>query len=67
MNIVYQYTCNYGDCSRRPSTYIGSTITTLSKHITVHLQDGAIKKHHVTNHAGTSFTRKKVEENSHLS
>ena len=64
VNVVYQYTCNDGDCSRRPSTYIGSTITTLSKRITAHLQDGAIKKHHVTNHADNSFNRKKIEENT---
>ncbi|XP_045116825.1 uncharacterized protein LOC123507729 [Portunus trituberculatus] len=64
VNVVYQYTCNHGDCSRRPSTYIGSTITTLSKRITAHLQDSAIKKHHVTNHADINFTRKIVEENT---
>ncbi|MPC69436.1 hypothetical protein E2C01_063661 [Portunus trituberculatus] len=44
--------------------YIGSTITTLPKRITAHLQDGTIKKHHVTNHADTTFNCKKIEENT---
>ncbi|MPC67756.1 hypothetical protein E2C01_061939 [Portunus trituberculatus] len=43
--------------------HIGSTITTLSKCITAHLQDGTIK-HHITNHTNTTFNRKKIEENT---
>ncbi|MPC28733.1 hypothetical protein E2C01_021943 [Portunus trituberculatus] len=65
LNVVYQYTCHDGDCNRRPSIRIlCSTITTLSKRITAHLQDGAIKMHHVTTHADTTFNHKKIEENA---
>lgn len=64
VNLVYQYTCNYGDCSHRPSAYIGSTITTLSRRITAHLQDGAILRHHASNHPNTNFTRKILEDNT---
>ncbi|MPC17333.1 hypothetical protein E2C01_010184 [Portunus trituberculatus] len=32
--------------------------------ITAHRQDGAIKTHHATNHADTTFNSKKIEENT---
>ena len=64
-NLIYQYSCNVGDCSRLNSRYIGSTITTLSKRITAHLQDGAIKRHHIDQH-GTAPTRKQVEESTEV-
>ena len=63
MSLVYKFTCNHGDCSHRPSLYIGSTITTLSKRITAHLQDGAIKRHYLAKH-NTSVSRKYIEENT---
>ena len=62
VSLVYKFTCKYGDCSHRPSLYIGSTITTLSKRITAHLQDGAIKRHYLAKH-NTSVSRKYIEEN----
>ena len=64
-NLIYQYSCNVGDCSRLNSRYIGSTITTLSKRITAHLQDGAIKRHHLDQH-GTAPTRKHLEESTEV-
>ena len=45
VNVVYEYTCHVGDCEHRTSTYIGKTSTTLSKRLSFHLQNGAIKQH----------------------
>ena len=36
-NLIYEYTCKYGDCELHPSSYIGLTTTTLSKRLTMHL------------------------------
>ena len=45
-NVVYEFHCPLGDCARRPnSTYLGHTTTSLSRRITMHLQDGAPKLH----------------------
>ena len=45
VNVVYQYSCNVGDCKHRNSVYIGMTSTTLSKRLSFHLQNGAILRH----------------------
>ena len=60
VNLVYQYSCNIGDCSRLNSRYIGFTTTTLSKRITAHLQDGAILRHNISTH-GSPLTRQQLE------
>ena len=62
-SLVYEYTCKLGDCSHLPSKYIGSTITTLSRRLTAHLQDGAIRRH-VMNEHKTILTREQLEENT---
>lgn len=63
VNVVYQHTCTVGDCSRLNSRYIGFTTTTLSRRITAHLQDGAIKRHYRDSH-GILLTRKHMDENT---
>ena len=63
VSLVYQYTCTNGDCSHLTSAYIGSTTTTLSKRITSHLQDGAIRRHNISQH-GFTITRQHLEENT---
>lgn len=63
VNLVYRYTCNTGDCSYLNTRYIGSTITTLPKRITAHLQDRAIKHHTSMNH-GTTLTRQYLEDDT---
>ena len=42
-NVVYQYTCNQGECTISQSTYIGHTRTTIKERFKQH---AAIKKHH---------------------
>ena len=42
-NVVYQYTCNQGECTTSQSTYIGHTRTTIKDRFKQH---AAIKKHH---------------------
>ncbi|MPC75894.1 hypothetical protein E2C01_070293 [Portunus trituberculatus] len=44
VNVVYQRKCTVGDCSHLNSRYIGFATTILSKRITAHLQDGAIRR-----------------------
>ena len=44
-HLVYQYTCTTGNCAALPSTYIGMTTTKLSRRLTLHLANGAPKKH----------------------
>ena len=65
-NIVYEYQCPLGDCARRNnSSYIGHTTTTLSRRITMHLQNGAPDKHTQTNH-NTRLTRSMLVENTSI-
>ena len=41
-NVVYKFKCNTGDCAHLPNrTYVGHTVTTMSRRITMHLQDQA--------------------------
>ena len=61
-NVVYQIRCTTGDCARRPSTYIGHTTTTLSRRITMHMQDGGPKRHHEVH--DTPLTRQLLIENT---
>ena len=65
-NVVYEYHCPVGDCVRQKnSSYIGYTTTTLSRRITMHLQNGAPEKHTRTNH-GTTLTRSMMVTNTHI-
>ena len=52
-NEIYQFTCPNDDCMHRSTNYIGSTTTTLSRRLTMHLamersKIGAIKDHQLT-------------------
>ena len=60
-HVVYEYQCNVSASGCCNAKYIGMTSTTLSKRLTAHLQDGAIKNHVKTAH-GSTITRKKIEE-----
>ena len=64
-HVVYRFTCNRGNCEVLPSTYIGMTTTTLSRRLTFHLSNGAIKQHLLSEH-GTAITRKMLEENTEI-
>ena len=63
VNVVYEHSCTFGDCSRLNSKYIGITTTTLSKRITAHLTDGAIRRHYLHEH-GIILRRQHMEENT---
>ena len=60
-HLVYEYTCKQGNCEALPSSYIGMTTTKLSRRLTLHLNDGAPKKHTREVH-GTSLTREMLVE-----
>ena len=48
-NVVYEYP--YEDCALRPSSfYIGYTLTTLSRTLTMHLQNEGMQSHYVDHH-----------------
>ena len=57
-NVIYKHECSAEDCG--PHTYIGMTTTTLSRRLTCHLQQGAIKEHYQTHHQA-NLTRKTME------
>ena len=45
-NVVYEFTCNSGNCEIQPSSkYIGCTVTTLSRRLTMHLGAGGPFNH----------------------
>ncbi|MPC94981.1 hypothetical protein E2C01_090173 [Portunus trituberculatus] len=62
-HIIYEHTCAIEDCG--PQKYIGITRTTLSRRLTCHLQNGAIKQHYTTKHK-TEVTRNTLEENTKI-
>ena len=64
-NIIYEYSCNTGDCELLPSKYIGVTVTTLSRRLTMHLQGGGPFQHIRDKH-GSKITRKELEENTKI-
>ena len=49
-SVVYQFTCTHGNCATRNSHYIGYTATSLSRRLTMHLQNGGPKDHLKTQH-----------------
>ena len=65
-NVIYQYKCKLGGCELLPNEkYIGFTTTTLSRRLTMHLINGAIKKHVNTNHQ-TNLSRDVIVENTEI-
>ena len=47
-HVIYEHTCNSKECG--PCKYIGMTRTTLSRRLTCHLNNGAIKQHYTGRH-----------------
>ena len=65
-NVIYEFHCPIGDCARRNnSSYIGHTTTTLSRRITMHLQNGAPERHIRLNHDKT-LTRSMMVNNTSI-
>ena len=63
VNVVYQFYCPYEDCRLHSVSYIGSTTTTLSRRLTMHLREGSPKEHMHIQHDST-LTRKQLVENT---
>ena len=65
-NVVYFYKCNKGDCALLPrSGYVGLTTTSLSRRVTMHLQNGGPKSHSEEYH-DLPLTRKDMTENTRI-
>ena len=63
-NVIYSYRCTIGDCALRPSCkYIGFTTTSLSRRLTMHIQNGGPKTHTETTHE-QRLTRTQMLENT---
>ena len=62
-NLIYDFQCSVDECAHQTNKsdgrYSGVTTCTLSKRLTFHLQDGAIKLHFITKH-GRKPTRKEI-------
>ena len=61
-NVVYLYSCKKGDCALQNNSYIGHATTTLSRRITMHLQQGGIKTHNNTHHHEDRLTRTDITD-----
>ena len=64
-DVVYRFKCTTGDCETRNVHYIGHTTTTLSRRLTMHLQDGGPKKHLWTQHQA-QLTRDLLTSNTDI-
>ena len=49
-DVVYQFKCKTEGCALLDNCYIGMTTTTVSRRITMHLQNGGIKDHFIGSH-----------------
>ena len=61
-NSIYDFTCKTGECEHLPINkrrYSGLTTCTLSRRLTFHLQNGAIRKHFESCH-GRNITRAEI-------
>ena len=71
-NVIYKFNCPQDGC--KPSldseesncSYIGHTTTTLSRRLTMHLQQGSIKDHYKNHHPQLTISRKCLEENTKI-
>ena len=64
-NVVYQFICPNEDCMLRKMNYIGSTTTTLSRRLTMHLTNLAIREHQIGTHH-SNLTREHIMNNTSI-
>lgn len=64
-NVVYEYSCNHGDCELQKHSYIGMTTTTLSRRLTMHLASGGPKTHAKNAH-NAILTRDELVSNTKI-
>ena len=64
-HLLYEYTCNKGECAspNNNNSYIGMTTTSLSRRLTLHLSNGSIKDHHSQVHS-SKLTRTDLNNNT---
>ena len=63
-SVIYRYKCTQGECALLPNSgYIGLTTTSLSRRLTMHLQQGGPKTHTEKEH-NTVLTRKMLTNNT---
>ena len=63
-NVIYHFKCTTGDCALLPNSgYIGMTTTTLSRRLTMHLQNGGPLTH-LDKHHGQRLTRQMLTANT---
>ena len=64
-NIIYEFRCPNDECIRQKlnNIYIGYTTCTLSRRLSLHLQNGAIKEHSINTH-GNKMDRNTIVENT---
>ena len=63
-NVIYKFQCKHESCKLHDSNcYIGHTSTTLSRRLTMHLQQGAIADHYNTVHE-TKLDRKTLVDST---
>lgn len=65
-NVIYQFNCPEEGCRLlHQDKYIGVTTTSLSKRLTMHKQQGAVKDHMSKEH-GIAITRQMLVENTEI-
>ena len=62
---IYEYVCPDEDCKPQGSSYIGHSLTTLSRRLTMHKQNGAILEH-VRDVHKTDLTRENIVNNTKI-
>ena len=62
-NIVHQYTCPHEDSALQKQQYIGHSVTTLSRRLTMHLNNGGPLQHATTVH-NQKLTRENLVNNT---
>ena len=63
-NVGYQFICLTDDCMLRKMNYIGST-TTLSRRLTMHLTNRALREHQIETHH-SNLTSKHIVNNASI-
>ena len=64
-HLIYEFTCPLDDCAHQQTSYIGMTTTSLSRRLTMHKQEGAIKSH-MNNKHNTAITRTILDNNTKI-
>ena len=64
-NVIYEFKCPHDECIRQPvnNVYIGFTTCTVSRRLSLHLQNGAIKSHSISIHK-EKMSRETIVENT---